>query len=54
MIILNEFLPADLLRRQFADQDVQEKGAIQMRQLEKARNLLAKIMREYQNFPYLD
>ena len=53
-IILNEFLPADLMRRQFAEQEIQDKSAVQMRQLEKARSMLARILKEYRGLPYLD
>jgi len=52
MIILNEFLPADLMRRQFAQQHVQDKGKLQVEQLEKAKQWLHKIQSEYRSFPY--
>ncbi len=54
MIILNEFLPADLLRRQFAEKDAQDKNAIQVKQLEKGQRLLGRLLAEYKDFPYLD
>lgn len=53
MIILNEFMPADLMRRQFAGQNAQDKSALQRRQLEKARRLLCRIVKEYKDFPYI-
>lgn len=52
MIILNEFLPADLLRRQFAEKELQDKNAVQILQLEKGRKLLDRILAEYKDFPY--
>ncbi len=52
MIILNEFLPADLKRRQFAQQNLIDKEKIQMEQLEKARQWLEIIIQEYEKFPY--
>ena len=48
-IMLNEFLPADLQRRQFA-----RSPADPVTQLEKARRMKARIEREYDHFPYRD
>jgi Phosphotransferase enzyme family len=54
LILLNEFLPDQLLRRRFAgmsEQDVQRK---QMEQLAKAGSMLETTLKEYEHFPYLD
>jgi hypothetical protein len=48
-IMLNEFVPRDLSRRQFADKAPE---GVRTRQLEKARNLLGRLMRDYDRFPY--
>jgi hypothetical protein len=52
MIFLNEFLPDSLRRRQFAGAAGADRSAVQMRQLDKARQMLNRITREYQSFPY--
>jgi hypothetical protein len=52
--MLNEFLPNELLRRQFAAAAGADRSALQMQQLDKARHLLNRISREYQCFPYRD
>jgi hypothetical protein len=52
MIFLNEFVPDSLRRRQFAGAAGADRSAVQMRQLEKARQMLKRISREYQSFPY--
>ena len=54
MIILNEFLPQLLLRRQFAAIVPGDLSALQMQQLDKARQMLNRISREYERFPYHD
>jgi hypothetical protein len=54
MIMLNEFLPDSYLRRQFAAAAPEDRSALQRRQLEKARQMLAQIRREYERFPYCD
>lgn len=51
-IMLNEFVPKDLLRRGFATGQVSDKVGLQLAQLEKARRMLEKIKREYERFPY--
>ena len=54
LILLNEFLPEQLLRRRFAgvsDRDQQQKQA---EQLAKAENMLQRTLKEYEHFPYLD
>jgi hypothetical protein len=52
MIMLNEFLPDSYQRRQFAAAVPEDRSAIQQQQLEKARQMLGRIRREYQDFPY--
>src|SRR5215831_16092946 len=47
MIMLNEFLPEALLRRQFAAITPAEHTALQLEQLAKARNMLNAIHSEY-------
>jgi len=54
LILLNEFLPAQLARRQFAGMDDGDRVATQMKQLDKARHMLQTIGQEYQAFPYFD
>ena len=51
-ILLNEFVPEYLQRREFADQEIIEREQRQQQQLAKAEALLAKILREYESFPY--
>ncbi len=51
-ILLNEFVPEYLQRREFADQERIEREQRQQQQLIKAEALLAKILREYESFPY--
>ena len=52
MIMLNEFIPKDLERREFAARASVDGAAAQMRQLGKSRAMLQKIMGEFENFPY--
>ena len=52
MIILNEFLTADYMRRQFAQEGFQDKDRLQSEQLIKAKHWLKKIQSEYKEFPY--
>jgi hypothetical protein len=54
MILLNEFLPDQLLRRQFAATAATDRSALQRQQLGKARQMLERIRREYECFPYHD
>jgi hypothetical protein len=54
LIMLNEFLPNELLRRQFASAAGVDQSALQMQQLDKARQMLSRISREYECFPYRD
>jgi hypothetical protein len=54
MIILNEFLPDQMLRRQFAATAAADRTALQRQQLDKARHMLNRIRGEYENFPYHD
>jgi hypothetical protein len=51
-IFLNEFVPDDLRRREFASKTDLDIGDLQARQLSKARRMLNKIMNEYESFPY--
>lgn len=53
-IILNEFLPDALLRRQFAATTAADRSGLQRQQLEKARHMLDRIRAEYEHFPYHD
>jgi len=52
IILLNEFVPEFYLRRKFASKDKLEKSRLQAEQLEKAKNMLKKIIKEHKNFPY--
>jgi hypothetical protein len=52
MIMLNEFIPRDLERREFAARANVDGAAAQARQLGKARAMLQRIMSEFERFPY--
>lgn len=52
LILLNEFLPNELSRRNFARDNAANLDAIQTRQLTKSREMLRKIKSEYESFPY--
>jgi hypothetical protein len=52
MILLNEFRPDQLARRRFVDRDPEEAHALQMRQLNAARELLARVDGEHERFPF--
>lgn len=52
LILLNEFLPGDLRRRQFASGAELDRDALQMKQLSKAEQMLTRICNEYERFPY--
>ena len=54
LIILNEFLPADLQRREFAQGAELDREEVQMKQLEKARRMLGRLQDEYERFPYFE
>jgi len=54
LILLNEFLPEQLMRRHFAGVDHHELLALQMEQLSKAKRILQAIGSEYECFPYFD
>lgn len=54
LIMLNEFLPDQLLRRQFAATAATDRFALQRQQLDKARQMLDRIRREYERFPIHD
>jgi hypothetical protein len=53
MIMLNEFIPRDLARREFAASTPVDRLAAQARQLAKSKTLLRKIMSGFEHFPYL-
>ena len=53
-IMLNEFLPDQLRRRQFAATAPTDVPSLQAEQLGKARAMLHRIRTEYQSFPYHD
>jgi len=52
MIMLNEFRPEQIERRQYVDRNAEEIQVIQMRQLDSARALLERALREQGEFPY--
>jgi len=54
LIMLNEFLPAHLLRRRFAGLNECDREARQSEQLAKAAALLSTIRSQYNRFPYAD
>jgi hypothetical protein len=54
LILLNEFLPEQLMRRHFAGMSEQDRGQKQAEQLAKARHMLEGTLKEYEHFPYLD
>jgi hypothetical protein len=51
MILLNEFLPEQLERREFAIEQLPHRGDSQSRQLKKAQQMLSKVNNEFR-FPY--
>lgn len=53
LILLNEFLPEQLLRRQFAGMSDTDRRRKQTEQLEKAERMLRQITEEHEHFPYL-
>jgi len=53
MILLNEFVPASLGRRDFAGKEASDRDTTCAGQLDKARAMLRKIEREYEFFPYV-
>lgn len=54
LILLNEFVPQDLVRRTFAGQGVQGRAEVYAGQLAKARRMLEQVRRDYDHFPYRD
>jgi hypothetical protein len=52
MILLNEFVPVDWSRRVFSNSPVVDKSAVQIKQLEKARQMLAKSRNASASFPH--
>lgn len=53
LILLNEFIPELLARREFASQKEFNKGELQVAQLAKARRMLHRVMNEYGRFPIM-
>jgi adenylate kinase len=54
LILLNEFLPAQLLRRRFAGMSDRDREARQTEQLAKAQSMLSMVLAEASPFPYGD
>lgn len=52
LILLNEFVPQDLLRRGFATANDLDRSEVQLEQLAKAKRMLHKILVNYEQFPY--
>lgn len=52
LILLNEFVPQDLLRRGFAQTSDLDRSKLQIEQLAKAKRMLQKILADYEQFPY--
>jgi hypothetical protein len=50
LILLNEFLPDQLTRREFAENMTVDRNTLQDQQLEKARIMLKRVLKEYDNF----
>jgi len=54
LILLNEFLPANIARREFAAGQHQEALELRAGQLAKAKTMFDRVNHEYMRFPYLD
>ena len=54
LILLNEFLPDQLMRRKFAAVGDYDRLTLQIEQLARAKHMLQKVYMEYENFPYFD
>ncbi len=52
LILLNEFVPELMQRRRFAGDEKIDTATLQKEQLEKARQMLTRVIAEYQSFPY--
>jgi len=52
LILLNEFVPQDLVRRTFAQRDARAREDLHAEQLAKAQRMLERITREHAHFPY--
>lgn len=52
LILLNEFLGADLRRRQFAAEAQPDAASLRAGQLAKARTMLERVLEEHERFPY--
>lgn len=53
LILLNEFIPRDLERRNFAGMHLEALKNVRQEQLQKARHMLTLMKETYQDFPYL-
>ena len=52
LILLNEFIPRQLDRRRFAGRKAFDGSELLLKQLEKSRSMLQRVLHEYRNFPY--
>lgn len=52
LILLNEFIPEGLHRREFARGEDMDQADLYYQQLAKARGMLSRVAKEYQDFPY--
>jgi len=52
LILLNEFLPESLLRREFAAAPSLDRSELQRQQLDKAKHMLRRVSQDYERFPY--
>lgn len=52
LILLNEFVPEALRRREFAAVTATERAALQWEQVARARRMLERVRGEYESFPY--
>ena len=52
LILLNEFVPESLGRREFAGGGDMDRETLQLQQLSKARDMLNRVAKEYRDFPY--
>ena len=54
LILLNEFIPQSMHRRELARGGDVDKADLRDQQLAKSRGMLARVAKEYQDFPYYD
>jgi hypothetical protein len=52
LILLNEFIPRQLDRRRFAGRKAFDRSELLLKQLDKSRSMLQRVVHEYRNFPY--